>query len=183
MSVSYGEGRKAFFRLQEEIIKNSTDHSIFGWLQRHDSREPVSSANVGCPLFAESPADFADSRNVVANEDYSGEQRPYAMTNMGLEMKIGLTPISLKYRSDGEFFFVHLNCTSGKFQKGPYEGWMPRLGDIYKMVLKRGTGASKDVFTRVRIDEADVISMSKDVLTDQVIYISIAGEGRKLITT
>ncbi|PMD19234.1 HET-domain-containing protein, partial [Hyaloscypha hepaticicola] len=31
MPLLYGEGRKAFARLQEEIIKQSTDHSLFAW--------------------------------------------------------------------------------------------------------------------------------------------------------
>ena len=31
MPVIYGEGKKAFVRLQEEIIKVSDDHSIFAW--------------------------------------------------------------------------------------------------------------------------------------------------------
>lgn len=36
MPMLYGEGDRAFLRLQEEIIKSSTDLSIFGWCQ--DSR-------------------------------------------------------------------------------------------------------------------------------------------------
>ena len=31
MPMLYGEGQKAFFRLQEEIIKHSDDHTIFAW--------------------------------------------------------------------------------------------------------------------------------------------------------
>jgi hypothetical protein len=31
MPLLYGEGDKAFLRLQEEIIKTSDDHSIFAW--------------------------------------------------------------------------------------------------------------------------------------------------------
>lgn len=34
MPLLYGEGNKAFFRLQTEIIKNSDDESIFGWSGR-----------------------------------------------------------------------------------------------------------------------------------------------------
>lgn len=34
MPMLYGEGDRAFFRLQEEIIKYSTDFSIFAWRQR-----------------------------------------------------------------------------------------------------------------------------------------------------
>jgi hypothetical protein len=31
MPLIYGEGKRAFVRLQEEIIKVSDDHSIFAW--------------------------------------------------------------------------------------------------------------------------------------------------------
>ena len=31
MSTVYGEGRKAFYRLQEEIMKQDVDTSIFAW--------------------------------------------------------------------------------------------------------------------------------------------------------
>lgn len=31
MPMHYGEGSKAFIRLQEEIIKSWCDHSIFAW--------------------------------------------------------------------------------------------------------------------------------------------------------
>lgn len=34
MPLLYGEGSKAFFRLQTEIIRNSDDESIFGWSGR-----------------------------------------------------------------------------------------------------------------------------------------------------
>ncbi|KAK4211558.1 hypothetical protein QBC37DRAFT_446007 [Rhypophila decipiens] len=36
MPMLYGEGERAFLRLQEEIIKSSTDLSIFAWLQDPD---------------------------------------------------------------------------------------------------------------------------------------------------
>jgi hypothetical protein len=31
MPLLYGEGKKSFFRLQEEIMKRSDDHSLFAW--------------------------------------------------------------------------------------------------------------------------------------------------------
>ncbi|KAF9462361.1 heterokaryon incompatibility protein-domain-containing protein [Collybia nuda] len=52
MPLLYGERDKAFFRLQHEIIKKSTDHSIFAWAT--DSYRPQS-------MLAHSPKDFRKS--------------------------------------------------------------------------------------------------------------------------
>lgn len=73
MPMLYGEGSKAFIRLQEEIIRSTSDHSIFAW----DSK----ACDRGC-LLAESPADFAGSRAVVL----WGTPESFEMTNRGLRM-------------------------------------------------------------------------------------------------
>ncbi|OBT60606.1 hypothetical protein VE03_10038 [Pseudogymnoascus sp. 23342-1-I1] len=51
MPMLYGEGKRAFLRLQEEIIKRSDDHTIFAWPIRLDDQPG---------LLADSPAAFAD---------------------------------------------------------------------------------------------------------------------------
>ena len=38
MALLYGEGKKAFLRLQEEIMKVSEDQSLFAWTRSHFSR-------------------------------------------------------------------------------------------------------------------------------------------------
>ncbi|KAK1831524.1 heterokaryon incompatibility protein-domain-containing protein [Podospora conica] len=54
MPLLYGEGKKAFRRLQEELIRTSTDHSIFAW-GVHEAREG---------LLAASPRDFDYSNSI-----------------------------------------------------------------------------------------------------------------------
>ncbi|KAI1739137.1 heterokaryon incompatibility protein-domain-containing protein [Xylaria scruposa] len=58
MPLLYGEGERAFTRLQEEIIRVSEDRSIFAWTD-HDiiSESP-------CSFLARSPANFADSYDI-----------------------------------------------------------------------------------------------------------------------
>ncbi|OBT47876.1 hypothetical protein VE00_01546 [Pseudogymnoascus sp. WSF 3629] len=51
MPMLYGEGKRAFLRLQEEIIKRSDDYTIFAWPIRLDDQPG---------LLADSPAAFAD---------------------------------------------------------------------------------------------------------------------------
>ncbi|RMZ78367.1 hypothetical protein DV738_g3924, partial [Chaetothyriales sp. CBS 135597] len=36
MPIIYGEGKKAFHRLQQEIIRSSSDHTIFAWISADD---------------------------------------------------------------------------------------------------------------------------------------------------
>ena len=52
MPTLYGEGRNAFQRLQEEIMKQSVDTTLFAWMGKEESPQ-----NCSC-LFAPSPAAF-----------------------------------------------------------------------------------------------------------------------------
>ena len=61
MPMLYGEGSKAFLRLQREIIEQYDDESIFAW--REQSGEVAHSAFRG--ILAKSPSQFADCGNIV----------------------------------------------------------------------------------------------------------------------
>ncbi|KAH7190858.1 heterokaryon incompatibility protein-domain-containing protein [Fusarium oxysporum] len=60
MPLLYGEGPKSFLRLQEEIVKNHDDLSLFAWKQ--DAESYGIGAFRGC--FASSPNEFAHWLNV-----------------------------------------------------------------------------------------------------------------------
>ncbi|KAK0611996.1 heterokaryon incompatibility protein-domain-containing protein [Immersiella caudata] len=55
MPMLYGEGEKAFVRLQEEIIKRSNDLSIFGW-SNPDAEDHSPTGSTYISLFADSPS-------------------------------------------------------------------------------------------------------------------------------
>ncbi|KAF2398077.1 NAD(P)-binding protein [Trichodelitschia bisporula] len=82
MPLLYGEGVRAFIRLQEEIIKISDDHSLFAW------RDTVPSPSRYRGLLARSPLEFQDAHDVVPLERESGE--PYTITNRGLSIALPL---------------------------------------------------------------------------------------------
>lgn len=85
MTMLYGEGPKAFIRLQEEILKSLDDHSIFAWggLQR------------GLPgLLAPRPENFASSGDVESTSERIG-RRAYSVNNRGVYGKIPLIPYTL----------------------------------------------------------------------------------------
>ncbi|SCV36268.1 uncharacterized protein FFB14_06007 [Fusarium fujikuroi] len=60
MPLLYGEGSKSFLRLQEEIVKNHDDLSLFAWKQ--DTASYGIGLLRGC--FANSPAEFAHWPNI-----------------------------------------------------------------------------------------------------------------------
>jgi ankyrin repeat protein len=55
MPMLYGEGERAFIRLQEEIMRVSDDHSLFAWRSSEDQGG----------ILATSPAAFANSGNII----------------------------------------------------------------------------------------------------------------------
>lgn len=93
MSMLYGEGTKAFTRLQEEILRTSTDHSIFAW---HTSSHGE--------LLATSPEDFASAGSIVQ----WGKASAFEMTNRGLRITL---PLLKRERWHGyEEYWAVLNC-------------------------------------------------------------------------
>jgi len=95
MPLLYGEGRKAFLRLQEEIIRRSTDTSILAW-----TREASDGALEDSLIFALSPREFRKCSSIVGCDKttYSSEPRPvssYALTNLGLRIELELSPLRM----------------------------------------------------------------------------------------
>ncbi|ESZ93148.1 hypothetical protein SBOR_6475 [Sclerotinia borealis F-4128] len=81
MPLLYGEGTKAFLRLQEEIIKVSVDHTIFCW-SWSDSISPA-----WTNLIAPSPDAFKNSQDFRRASTVE-QASPYAMTNAGLSIRL-----------------------------------------------------------------------------------------------
>lgn len=77
MPLIYGEGgTKAFRRLQEEIVKLSSDLSIFAW-------DPISEPKTGIDALASKPDEFAAYKDIVP----SYQSRHFTRTNKGIEME------------------------------------------------------------------------------------------------
>lgn len=88
MPLLYGEGDKAFMRLQHEIIKTTTDESIFAW------KNPKLWSS---GIFARSPADFIDSGGVISLKRW---RTPYIVTNRGLDIKLEAYRLQERSTSD-----------------------------------------------------------------------------------
>jgi hypothetical protein len=97
----YGEGRQAFIRLQQEIIKSSDDESIFAWGFRQNQGEKYS-------LFAFSPADFANCGNLLPFVPAGVKSSHYSLTNKGLHIEMSICDLSI----GGGTSVGRLNCSS-----------------------------------------------------------------------
>jgi Heterokaryon incompatibility protein (HET) len=142
MPILYGEGqRKAFERLQLEIIKSSPDQSIFAWRADRESSG----------LLAESPLDFADSGAI---HPWNRAKRattilPYAMTNMGLSINLPLRNISSTETE--ELVLAALRCWVLVDRK--YRRVQIYLRSIHR---KSPTDTERPIYRRERCDTLEV---------------------------
>jgi len=79
MPLLYGEGSNAFIRLQEEIMRNSDDQSIFAW-QNSDAIGFTHHLS----LLSPSPKYFQNSSMCAVH--VWDQSQPYTMTNSGLQL-------------------------------------------------------------------------------------------------
>lgn len=110
MPLLYGEREGAFRRLQEELIRRSSDQSIFAW-KDYDYQ--------GHGMLATSPKQFESCRNVVHRRNivhrYEDLAFPYSITNRGIEMRC--KPWKAVDLGDGfepTTYFIKLNCRNGR---------------------------------------------------------------------
>ena len=91
MPLLYGEGRNAFLRLQEEILKNSEDHSLFAWDMPLDMARNRGLWRDSFGILAPWPSFFAGSGHITLIQ--AAQQRSsHRMTNMGLKIELPILP-------------------------------------------------------------------------------------------
>jgi hypothetical protein len=82
MPLLYGEGEKAFVRLQEEIIKESNDHSLLAW--ESDLVKDVDDWDT-LGVLARHPCLFKDAGGI---QSLPGEGNTMTMSNRGLQVHL-----------------------------------------------------------------------------------------------
>ncbi|KAI6042317.1 heterokaryon incompatibility protein-domain-containing protein [Pisolithus marmoratus] len=102
MPMLYGEGRKAFQRLQLEIIRVSNDQSIFAW-------DPNGRIRRTGLVLADDPSYFRDCHD-VRMVGPAQQLHKYTVTNGGIEICLPLTP----YRDFPTIHRATLACTQGE---------------------------------------------------------------------
>ncbi|KAI0131970.1 heterokaryon incompatibility protein-domain-containing protein [Xylariales sp. AK1849] len=97
MPLLYGEGQKAFVRLQEEICKKTTDLSIFAWTAR-PPEGPNQEVQQYRGIFAKHPSEFKGGYCIqMAPKTQLTTAYEITLTNKGVRLDDGRTYLSLKY--------------------------------------------------------------------------------------
>ncbi|RDW57753.1 hypothetical protein BP5796_12554 [Coleophoma crateriformis] len=119
MPLIYGEGDRAFLRLQEEIMRISDDYSLFAW-KSEDNRGG---------LLAMSPAAFINSNNIIQSDPFSTHNSPLVISSHGVQLELrfmGIGPQGLGFailpckERDGKgepiaIYVKDLHLTMGQF--------------------------------------------------------------------
>ena len=123
MPMLYGEGKKAFHRLQLEIIRTSNDQSIFAWKCRIGNEQPTS-------ILADDPMLFegCDEMELMGHDEFikyiktdvpkeeldSVEDRlgAFPVSNRGIQIWLVLRP----YPSSRTLFQAWLPCRHGRLR-------------------------------------------------------------------
>ncbi|KAB8200760.1 heterokaryon incompatibility protein-domain-containing protein [Aspergillus parasiticus] len=109
MPLIYGEGERAFVRLQEEIIEFSNDQSILAWgylepWKSHEDNQselyaPVQVKEKRMGVLARSPAAFRGCGSIIPSLVDKGNSLPISVTNKGLHICLpvsyGEPPVAL----------------------------------------------------------------------------------------
>jgi hypothetical protein len=141
MPTLYGEGEKAFIRLQHEILKFSDDQTIFVW--------QISTPSGSSGLLAPSLAEFALSSK-VRGFDSDIPRFPYSITNIGIRTQLPLIPRQDLPKKKDTFLTI-LNCR--------LSGETGLLG-IY-VQREKGEQFVRESPATIVIEEKEILSISK----------------------
>jgi hypothetical protein len=108
MPLIYGEGQRAFQRLQEEIVKRDNDLSILAWEPERGQTNLVDAH--GTNLLAKSPADFARSRGI---HPYPNDFPELAITNKGFSISPDIPLRIFQISEDSEITGIMLGGREG----------------------------------------------------------------------
>ncbi|KAI5918834.1 HET-domain-containing protein [Camillea tinctor] len=146
MPLLYGEGMKAFQRLQHEIIKTTDDQSILAWDWLGNPDEAPTSA------LALLPAYFRSCGSIIRDPDIG--MAPYAMTNIGISIEVPMICTSVTGA-----ILVGLNCSRqlhAKVERG-YDRSRKELIVFRRSqvwIWSRSTG--RDIFERAHLHSTKI---------------------------
>jgi hypothetical protein len=107
MAMIYGEGSRAFIRLQEEIAKESNDRSLFAWkADASVNGKPVDVNQKYRGLFAQSPSEFYWCFNDHTLKVSKVKNTEFMITNDGLRFETFLA----RDRDAKEEYVFNLSC-------------------------------------------------------------------------
>ena len=168
MPMLYGEGWKAFERLQREILARYSDESIFAWVPDHAYAKSGPLTGMLAPI----PRLFAQSDSIVVSQHH--DRPPTTMTNRGLEIKLQSFRTNPKahvymHEKDPKWMYLFINSTGSDHMP------LRRTDlDVFVVVLVRSAcGHYNRVSSNARIRAPR--GGWKPFDGDQVIYVHLMG--------
>ncbi|KAI1452054.1 heterokaryon incompatibility protein-domain-containing protein [Annulohypoxylon moriforme] len=155
MPLLYGEGSKAFIRLQEEIMKESSDESLFAWR----SNEYYGTTD---GLLAKSPDVFKDSGD-FSDCNQSKPRVPYFITNHGIQMSLHLQQIR------PNFYIAALNCCLPPKSDGMIGIYLLKMTDF----SDNGEAITHDEYARVFSDQVLMLGLGYKIGMENVTTVLI----------
>ncbi|KAI0099335.1 HET-domain-containing protein [Nemania sp. FL0031] len=110
MPLLYGEGEKAFTRLQEEIIRSSNDLSIFAWTASLSDKRSFRS------LWASSPSEFRSCQFLIKPTLEWNIRGEYSITSRGLRTTDMIRTVRGEASRKGSYF-LPLDCVDARQKK------------------------------------------------------------------
>jgi hypothetical protein len=129
MPMIYGEGKKAFMRLQEEIAKQSCDLSLLAWRTPSLGLDNDFQSYRG--IFARSPKEFTECRHMTPRNRGLPIEQEFTITNKGLRLETTLVDVLDQTR---DLVFNLGVCEYTDLPKNSPNGWM----GIYLTKTARG---------------------------------------------
>lgn len=155
MPLLYGEGSKAFIRLQETILASSTDLSILSWTQTSGTDQQYRG------IFSRHPYEFRGSRQCRLDYSQFSTQDEIIITNKGARTETSLFCLHRDEQQvlpDVETHFLSLGCcVYDDYIQGI---WLKRIKDIY--VRAEPTGLMR-IDSSMRRIKARAIYLARDV--------------------
>jgi hypothetical protein len=154
----YGEGDRAFLRLQEELVKSSNDLSLLAWLS--PKPEPPTDIDHYCGVFAQHPRQFqsSDRTSLINDMKFTPD---FTLTNKGLKIQT-----ELYFSVAVGLHILNINCQNSEHPE-------KTLG-----IYLKHQGAS--VFARARphlfalIKDADSVTENRSIFLSKIMMRSVA---------
>ncbi|KAK8080906.1 HET domain protein [Apiospora hydei] len=133
MPLLYGEGTKAFLRLQQEILRQDGDLSLFAWQPDAGQHETY------MDMFAPSPAQFASSFDTLSKSEGNFHTRNVcSVTSRGIQIS---KPIAVSGASNdpttSSCYYISLGCYSKSL--GPWVLKLQMVGPgVYVRMRQNG---------------------------------------------
>ncbi len=135
LPLLYGEGSKAFLRLQDEIARCCNDLTLFAWQQVDTSRSAQFRG-----IYAESPAEFVNCASLRVPKEKFTWDNEFTLTNRGLRFDRNLAVGGPRRNfitddSTGHDFIMGLDCLERSGRTNSTPKWVGihlwRIGNTY----------------------------------------------------